>query len=68
MLVGIAPGDGALGFEQLATISDPTQVAYDGKQLLIVSGSGWADVEKEPARAAGATIVAVPLTPDCKAQ
>lgn len=68
MLVGIAPGDGALGFEQLATISDPTQVAYDGKQLLIVSGSGWADVEKEPARAAGATIVAIPLTPDCKAQ
>lgn len=68
MLVGISPSESTLVFEQLATLSDPTQVASDGKQLLIVSGSGWADIEKEPTRASGATILSVPLTPDCKAQ
>lgn len=68
MLVEITPGEEALTFSELATLSDPTQVAYDGRQLLVVSGSGWADVEKEPTRTSGATIVAVPLTPDCKVQ
>ena len=49
-------------------LNDPTQIAYDGKQLLIVSGSGWADIEKQPTRALGATILAVPLTSDCQVQ
>jgi hypothetical protein len=68
MLVSISPSETTLTFDQLASLSDPTQVAYDGKQLLIVSGSGWADIEKDPARASGATILSVPLTPDCKVQ
>ena len=68
MLVGISPGESALTFDELATLSDPTQVAYDGKQLLIVSGSGWADLEKQPIRTSGATIVRIPLSPGCKAQ
>jgi hypothetical protein len=68
LLVGISPGSGTLTFDQLATLSDPTQVAYDGKQLLMVTDSGWADIEKQPTRASGANILAVPLTPDCKAQ
>ena len=68
MLVGISPGESALTFDELANLSDPTQIAYDGKQLLIVSGSGWADIEKEPTRTSGATILAVPLTADCRVQ
>jgi hypothetical protein len=68
LLVGISPGSGTLTFDQLATLSDPTQVAYDGKQLLMVTDSGWADIEKQPTRASGANILAVPLTSDCKAQ
>lgn len=68
MLVGISPSDGTLTFDELATLSDPTQVAYDGRQLVIVSGSGWADIEKEPMRTLGATILALPLTADCKVQ
>ena len=68
MLVGISPGESALTVDELANLSDPTQIAYDGKQLLIVSGSGWADIEKEPTRTSGATILAVPLTADCRVQ
>jgi hypothetical protein len=68
LLVGVSPGSGTLTFEQLATVSDPTQIAYDGKQLLIVADSGWADIKKQPTRTSGANILAVPLTPDCKAQ
>ena len=49
-------------------LSDPTQIAYDGHQLLIVSGSGWADLEQQPTRTSGATILAVPLTSDCQVQ
>ena len=68
-LLAISPGQTGLTMEQPlgdAGLSDPTQIASDGKRLLIVSGSGWADVDKQPARASGATIIAVPLTPDCK--
>ena len=36
-----------------------------GKRLLIVTGSGWADIDKQPARTSGATILAVPLTSAC---
>jgi hypothetical protein len=68
MLVRISPGDGTLTFDQLASLSDPTQVAYDGKQLLIVAASGWAHIEKEPTRTSGATILSLPLTADCKVQ
>jgi hypothetical protein len=68
MLVGISPGESTLTVDELANLSDPTQIAYDGKQLLIVSGSGWADIEKEPTRTSGATILALPLTADCRVQ
>lgn len=45
---------------------DPTQVAFDGKRLLVVVNSGWASVGKAEPRAEGATILAVPLTADCE--
>jgi hypothetical protein len=48
------------------TLPDPTQVAYDGKRLLIVADSGWATIEKPDfVRTVGAPIVAVPLSSDC---
>jgi hypothetical protein len=48
-------------------LNDPTQIAYDGKRLLMVEDSGWETLEKSPsARASGARIVAVPLGDDCK--
>lgn len=48
-------------------LSDPTQIAYDGKRLLIVAESGWATLDKPGfVRTAGATVLAVPLTEDCR--
>ena len=47
-------------------LGDPTQLAFDGKRLLIVQHSGWADVDKPGPRKEGATISAIALTPDCK--
>lgn len=52
-----------------AALPDPTQVAYDGKRLLIVADSGWATIDKPNfVRASGATVVAVPLSSDCEPQ
>jgi hypothetical protein len=53
----------------LAGLPDPTQLAYDGKRLLIVADSGWATLDKPGfVRTAGATVTAVPLTEDCTPQ
>jgi DNA-binding beta-propeller fold protein YncE len=67
-LLAIWPGETDLRMEQPlgdTSLSDPTQVAFDGKRLLIVTGSGWADIDKQPARTLGATILAVPITSAC---
>ena len=48
-------------------LPDPTQLAYDGTRLLIVADSGWASVDKpDVPRTAGAPIVAVPLSSECR--
>jgi hypothetical protein len=69
-LVRIAPADASLTFDQpLAgtSLPDPTQVAFDGRRLLIVADSGWAAIEKADfKRNAGSPIIAVPLSEDCK--
>jgi len=50
-------------------LPDPTQIAYDGKRLLIVADSGWATLDKPDfKRTAGTPIIAVPLGEDCKPQ
>jgi hypothetical protein len=50
-----------------STLADPTQVAFDGKRLLIVDNSGWATLEKSPsARSDGAKVLAIRLGSDCK--
>jgi DNA-binding beta-propeller fold protein YncE len=50
------------------TLSDPTQIALDGKRLLAVSDSGWEAIGKGSAkRSVGAHIVAIPLSAGCKA-
>lgn len=67
-LVRISPGENALAFDEVASLPDPTQIAFDGKRLLIVANSGWASIAKEPTRTTGAAILSVPLTPDCEAQ
>ena len=49
------------------TLPDPTQIAYDGKRLLIVADSGWATLDKADfVRTQGAPIIAIPLSKDCK--
>ena len=49
------------------TLPDPTQIAYDGKRLLIIADSGWATLDKPDfIRTEGAPVVAVPLSGDCK--
>jgi DNA-binding beta-propeller fold protein YncE len=69
-LVAINPGDTALTADLplgQGSLPDPTQIAYDGKRLLIVADSGWATIDKPDfRRSAGAPIVAVPLSEDCK--
>lgn len=48
------------------SLPDPTQVAFDGKRLLIVANSGWASLDKPDfVRTAGTPIIAVPLSADC---
>jgi hypothetical protein len=67
-LLAITPGETGLTYEKplATTLPDPTQVAYDGKRLLIVADSGWATLDKPGfVRTAGAPILAVPLSPDC---
>jgi hypothetical protein len=49
------------------TLTDPTQLAFDGKRLLLVSDSGWERLGKgEAARRTGARILAIPLGKDCR--
>jgi DNA-binding beta-propeller fold protein YncE len=71
-LVSIIPGENGLTFGQAlgeTTLPDPTQLAYDGKRLLIVADSGWATLDKPGfVRTAGATVIAVPLSEDCTPQ
>jgi DNA-binding beta-propeller fold protein YncE len=44
------------------TLPDPTQIALDGKRLLIVADSGWATIDKPDfKRTAGTPIIAVPI-------
>ena len=46
---------------------DPTQIAFDGKRLLVVANAGWeAAMKGATTRAEGVPIVAIPLGPDCK--
>jgi hypothetical protein len=48
------------------TLDDPTQIAFDGKRLLVVSQSGWEAVGKgETIRSRGAQILAIPLSRGC---
>jgi hypothetical protein len=46
-------------------LPDPTQIAYDGKRLLVVSDSGWEKASKDAPRSGGAPILAIPLGKDC---
>ena len=44
------------------TLPDPTQIAFDGKRLLIVADSGWATIDKPDfKRTEGTPIIAVPI-------
>ena len=75
---GAAPGhlltikmrEGGVEFGELVedlALPDPTQIAFDGKRLLIVPNSGWEKAMKgEATRAEGAPIIAIPLGADCK--
>ena len=66
-LVAITPTTTGLTFEQLAAFPDPTQIAFDGKRLLIVADSGWAKLDKPGfTRTEGTPIVAVQLSEDCR--
>jgi len=72
LLVSIEPNATGLKFAEPlgeTTLPDPTQVAYDGKRLLIVADSGWATLDKPDFdRTAGAPVIAVPLGSDCTPQ
>jgi hypothetical protein len=68
-LMAISPRERDLGVVELSVLSDPTQLTYDGKRVLIVAHSGWANIDKpQSPRVSGAQILAVPLSKDCKPQ
>jgi hypothetical protein len=49
------------------TLDDPTQIAFDGRRLLAVAGSGWEALGKgETSRSSGAQILSIPLSRGCK--
>jgi hypothetical protein len=49
------------------TLTDPTQLAFDSKRVLLVSDSGWERIGKgELTRRAGAKILSIPLGKDCR--
>jgi DNA-binding beta-propeller fold protein YncE len=70
LLVSITRTEAGIEFAQPLgdiTLEDPTQIAFDGKRLLIVDNSGWAALDKPATpRANGARILAVSLGADCK--
>jgi sugar lactone lactonase YvrE len=70
LLLSITPSPTGLTFgEPLGdvTLPDPTQIAFDGKRLLIVADSGWATLDKPGfVRTAGTPIITVQLSADCK--
>lgn len=48
------------------SLPDATQIAFDGRRLLVVSNSGWEAFGKgEAARGRGAEVVAIPLPNGC---
>ena len=48
-------------------LPDPTQIAYDGKRLLVVSNAGWEAAAKPGVkRSVGAPILAIPLRQGCE--
>jgi hypothetical protein len=48
-------------------LTDPTQIAFDGKRLLLVSDSGWERIAKgETMRRSGAQILAIRMSRDCR--
>lgn len=67
-LLSITTAADGLTFKQAidSGLRDPTQIAFDGKRLLVVGDSGWASVDKPGyKRSEGAVILAIPLTADC---
>lgn len=67
-LLAITPTNSGITFDQPlpADLTDATQVAFDGKRLLIVTNAGWARLDKPEPRSEGAKILSVPLTTDCR--
>lgn len=69
LLVSISLTTTGLKFDQPlgdVTLPDPTQIAYDGKRLLIVADSGWATIDKPGfVRTQGTPVLAIPLSQDC---
>lgn len=57
---------GNLYVGNMVGLADPTQIAFDGKRLLVVADSGWELAGKGTPRTEGAPILAIPLGPDCK--
>jgi len=48
-------------------LPDPTQIAFDGKRLLIVADAGWATLDKPGfVRTEGTPIIAIPLSRACR--
>ena len=67
LTINMRPGGIEFGeaIEELE-LPDPTQLAFDGRRLLVVSDSGWEKAGKGEARASGAPVIAIPIGADCK--
>lgn len=65
MLIEIELDGDTIAFRSLfgegGPIHDATQLAVDGKQLLVIVGSGWVTVDKPDRRTPGAQVLRVPI-------
>jgi hypothetical protein len=75
---GAAPGalltinmrEGGVEYGELVedmALPDPTQIAFDGKRVLVIADSGWATIDKAGFKRTGGTpILAIPVDRDCR--
>ena len=69
-LLTIAMRPGGVEYGELITgleLPDPTQIAFDGKRLLVVANAGWEAAGKaDSVRSEGAPILAIPVDANCR--
>jgi DNA-binding beta-propeller fold protein YncE len=68
-LLSLKLGESSIEYGELIddlSLPDPTQVAFDGKRVLVVANAGWELAGKGQQRNEGTPILAIPVDQDCR--